>query len=401
GHIINEDFFKFIAENEKGDIARLLLKYSDKELGFDLRFAISQIALRQKTSRKLPSFISHSRFIFPDSVSAEMASDEKVASFHASIVGKGKKVTDLTAGLGIDAFSICFAGNTLTAVELDKGKAEALEYNAFAMEASCLKVINSNCIDYISSLDFSDFPDIFFIDPARRNSTNRRAYSFKDCLPDITAFYKTLVRGYSKLMIKASPLLDITSIEKDFEGIEAIYIIGVKGEVKEVLIVIGGNESILHNIHAIDIMGDGEYNEFTISSLRSEYTVGIATHLELKEGLFLYEPNAMVMKLHASHEISEQFKDIKKVSPNSELYISEKMYEGFPGRIIKIDNVLSSKELKKIKNKGYSIVVRNYPETSESLKTKLRVSENDSRFIYAFRIGKDEKPIVISGTRIV
>lgn len=125
-----EMIYGFIEENAREDINKLLLRYHGKTLPYSLDFAVDQIVARRKTYSKLPSFVCFRKFLFPDLISSEQASDERVAEYHAALAGSGKKILDMTAGLGIDAMSMAMRGNDVTACDIDPNKIDALHHNA-------------------------------------------------------------------------------------------------------------------------------------------------------------------------------------------------------------------------------------------------------------------------------
>lgn len=79
------------------------------------------------------------------------------------------------------------------------------------------------------------------------------------------------------------------------------------------------------------------------------------------------------------------FAGIKHVAPNTSLFISEKFYPDFPGRVLHIEEFPNKTALKKLKNQRYCVSARNYPIEAENLRKKLRVKEGIDKFIYAFR----------------
>ena len=396
--LYNKDLFPFINSHLNCNVADLLMKYSGKEVKFDLNFAAVQIENRKRARKKIPYFLSNDNFLFPDLISSEQATDERVALFHAALIGKGNRVTDLTAGLGIDAMTMALEGNKVVAVEIDPLKAEILQYNANILDLTDFTVINDDCENYLKQIEIND-KEIFFIDPARRDEAKNKTYAFSDCKPDITNFYRHILNNGGTLIVKASPLLDIEAIKKQFTFINHIYVVGVKGECKEVLIEL---KSDRHDdgITAIDLDDKGIKSTFSVKGIRECKKAPIAEISDLNEGSYLYEPNASVMKLNAGEFICEKYPGLKKLSKNTELFVSNILFNDFPGRIVEIKRNLSSRDLKKLKGKGYSVSVRNYPMKPEQLKRKIGVGESDDMFLYAFRIGEKEKTMIIEGKRM-
>ena len=150
---------------------------------------------------------------------------------------------------------------------------------------------------------------------------------------------------------------------------------------------------------AVDLDDNGVASSFSINDEGCKSEEVIADISDIEEEQYIYEPNASLMKLNAGGEICKRFAGIKKIAKNTELFISQNKYEDFPGRIIKITRKLSSRDLKALKGKEYSVAVRNYPLKAEQLKKKIGVGESRDSFIYGFRAGKSEQPMLIEGKR--
>lgn len=412
---LNEDFFDFIKENQKKDIYKLILK--NKNLSRDplFEFKICQIQCRQKTRRKLSHFLKNDAFLFPTALSAEQSTNQVVAAYHARLVGHGKSIIDMTAGLGIDAMTMAMFGNHVTAIEIDKFKSEILSYNSQILNIKNLTVVNANSIEFLKS-DFGFKSDVIFIDPARREG-EKRTYAFSDCQPDVVSNLEIMKLKAGKLLIKASPMLDITKILKEFDSINEIHIVCVNGECKEILIIIDlelcplkkDHKDIFNKVKIIvvDINNSedniGLNNEIIFKSrfecFNNEFgtTNTYAKNNDLVIGNFLYDPNAGIQKLNISSKVITEFPNLKKLAPNSNLYISSIYYNKFPGRICRIEDIPDKKKQKLIKNQKKDIVCRNYPITPDLLKKKLNL-ESDGRghFLYATRFGLDAKPILMS-----
>ena len=160
---LTEAFFRFIDTNKNSDPSALRLKYHGKTEDFDLNFALTQIECRKRTVRKLHSFINNPRFLFPSVISSEQASHSAVATFHGSLIREGSTLLDMTAGLGIDVMIMARHCRTVTAIELDRIKADVLEYNCRLIGKENIRVICGDSVDWLRNS--SDKFDVIFIDP--------------------------------------------------------------------------------------------------------------------------------------------------------------------------------------------------------------------------------------------
>lgn len=399
---INTDLFNFISANKETDPQKVLLTYHDKDIPFSLPFAITQLMARRKSAYKLSDFISNERFLFPDALAAEQATDQRVANFHATLVGSNKNVLDLTAGLGIDAITIAKFNNNVTACEIMPAKADILSYNSNLLSITDFEVINQDCRIFLNQTDKTY--DVIFIDPARRDSNNNRTYSLNDCNPDVKVLLPLMQKLAPVIFIKVSPILDVTRIIEDIPDIKAIFAVCVKGECKELLLEVSKDTSF-QSFRVVDLDDNGiisdidfSYNELIDKNLSIKGYIGTPTVLSEKS--YLYEPNAGVMKLPRKAILTKHFPELIQVGKNTPLFVSNELYDTFPGRILEIESIIRKSDYSQLKGRRYNIVSRNYPVTPDNLRKKLKVLEGKDNFIYAFRSGNDNTPMMVTAHRI-
>lgn len=388
-------FFKFVADNINEDTAKLRLRHHGKISEFDVDFAITQIECRKKFRKKLSRFISCRDALFPTVLAGEQASHEAVARFHASLFNGSERVIDMTAGLGIDAMSISAKAKSVIACELDALKAACLAHNKDAVKISNIRVENADSTEIMKSQ--TDCFDTVFIDPARRGAGNKRVYNFHDCQPDILSIQDYLLENSKRIIIKASPLLDISRTLIDIPSATSVRCICVEGECKEVLIEASPNGTLKLQ-EAVNLNADGSL--ISVFSYRPDddtSEIDYCTAIDLETGCYLYEPDAAVMKLSPWGALSAKFKGIKKLGKSSHLFLSDKYFESFPGRKLKYKGIIEKRDRKTLKGIPVNVVTRNYPLSAEELRKKLGVKEGKDTFVYGTRI--NEKPVLILAER--
>lgn len=415
---------EFIQRHEKDNVSELKLRYHDKSLGFSLDDALIQIECRQKTKSKLPHF---SDIIYPSVQASEQASHEAVAQLHAELIGYGKKVLDMTAGLGIDAMTIAMRGNYVTAVEMDSARAETLKQNVNDLSIPNLSIVNGDSVEYIASTQDNRI-DCIFIDPARRDNKDGRVFRLQDSLPDVTKIMPLMLRKAYRILVKGSPLLDLTQVVRDLPQVDNIYIISFRGEVKEVLLEANADlktdlripktkTCLSTKITIIDIYrsGDDFPKDHTVINYRFECeleetstNIEFSSNDDIKEGNYIYEPLGALRKLKVAH-ILNHFPGLKILSKNSDLYISQsekylnlqtsehKELSYFPGRIMKIMKVLDNKDLKLLQGENLRIVSRGYPLSAEQIRKKYKIKEGDKNTLYAITTEGGKSKIFIAG----
>lgn len=393
-----QKFWDFVKNHAHDDVRELLISAHGKKFDFPMPQAICQIECRQKTARKLAKWLKHEQFLFPCTEVAEQCTHQCVAAYHAALIGGDKDILDITAGLGIDAMTLAEAGNLTYAIELDEERFRALRHNCI-MFGNKVTVLNGDSIEFLKKAKDDVMFDVIFADPARRDATHKRLYFLRDCLPDVVSNYELLRQHGKCVMIKASPIIDITNVLKELPEIAQIHLVCINGECKEVLLVCEDAE--LQTITVVDLEDDAEAkvrvkSKFEMPINEKGNTSEIATEADFKEEVFLYDPNAGMHKLNCSEVICKRYDGMKKLGPNTELYVAPKLHKDFPGRIFKVEGIMSKQALKQCKGMRCEVAVRNYPLKAEELRKKLGVKSGGDRFIFGCKVGIKGTPTLLS-----
>ena len=185
-------------------------------------------------------------------------------------------------------------------------------------------------------------------------------------------------------------MLDITQAINQLSAFSiqwSVYVVAVKNEVKEVLFLSGGNETIT----AIDLATPERSFAFTRDE-EKECSSGIEDwRLKIENFKFLYEPNAAILKAGAYKLVAERF-GLQKLDVNTHLYAADTLIEHFPGRIWEITN---RHEL--AANSQANVVCRNYPLSPEQLKKKLHLRDGGTTFVIGCRV--NGKPTLFVATK--
>lgn len=408
---IDTEFWEYLKKNSAESPQKLMLRDSAKNHSFPLDFAVTQLECRRKAARKLEVFLRSDRFLFPSVLSAEQATHQCVAAYHSSLVGTGCTVLDMTAGLGIDAMTVAGARNEVTAIELDPERAEILSHNiteAYPFTDKNISVITADSIRWLENrgADEAKF-DVIFVDPARRDDAKRRTYFFADCRPDIVGARQLLLNNAARIFIKASPIVDITQALREFPEITEFHIVCVNNECKEVLAIADIAKPMIDPAIVVVDLDDNRAGEIVIKS-RFECRMSelsndapIVEPDELQPDKYLYDPNAGLHKINCASVLCKTYGDMKRISPNTDLYISATYYKEFPGRVFEINRQIDKKEAKALVGKKREVAVRNYPLTADDLRKKIKVRPGGSdQFIWAMRVGQRSHPLILATTRL-
>jgi hypothetical protein len=382
--MINDEFRTWVSAHLKDDATKLRLKYSNRTMPFDVQLAILQIECRKKYKAKLKDTLaSYADFIFPDAIAGEQATSDALADFHASLIEDGTDVLDLTAGLGIDALHCAQRAGHLVAIERREAAVVALRHNASLTDKGNIEVVSGDCHDYLASLTDEKFGTIF-IDPARRDEAGNRIYALSDCQPNIVEMLPKVRQHCNQLIIKASPMLDIShTISELGDNVTRVIAIGTPSECKELVIVMDFRQTSVPTIEAVTVLSDGTIRDMTFTN--AEEHNASAAFANPSVGDYVYEPYPSVIKAGAFKLLSQRF-GTSKPHANTHLYHSGQLATDFPGDAYTIEDVLpySSKIIKGIKKQypRISVAVRNFGISAAALKTQLKVSDGgDLRLI--------------------
>lgn len=425
-----EEYLKFIMDHEHSDVNALRLQYHGKSMPFSVDDACMQIEMRRKTAGKLPWFLHNPGFRFGTAQSAEQATNQNVALFHAYLIGHNRHVLDMTAGLGIDAMTIVMRGNRVTAYELETERVEALRHNADILGIDDLTVMKGDSVRHLQQSE--EHYDWIFVDPARRDSGNNRCFLLQDSLPDVVSHQDLLLTHADNVLIKASPLLDITQTLRDFSNVRSIIILSYKNEVKEVLIHLSPGSALLGPaplgsssplsfsaepegevkspsspiIQAIDLADSTSAFPDGAPAVRFRFIAGCAPQAAISyapseaiaPGMYLYEAGAAMRKLQCASQICARYTDIKSLAKDSGLFVSETLHADFPGRICTIKAILSAKQLKALKDSRCRIVSSCYPMSAADLRKKYRLKEGEDMTLYATTTRDGSRMMILAAT---
>ena len=382
---LNDTTRQFIRENLNADVPTLALKKAP--VGTDFSLALRQIEARQLLRKKVPSWSENEDLLFPQHLSIEQCSSEASATYKASLL-QGHSFADLTGGLGIDTYFISRHFQQADYVEQQTELCELARHNFDVLNAD-IKVWNKTAEDYLKHCEPKD---CIFLDPARRDAYGRKTVSISDCTPDVIDLQEKLLQKAEKVMIKLSPMLDISQALGELHHVKEVHVVAVFNECKELEFIMERDYQGEPQFVCVNLLTSQAKLCFTREEERSCPSRIADTVLN-----YLYEPNPAVMKAGCYKLLAERF-DVLKLHKNSNLYTSEQFIPDFPGRIFMVQNWAPySKKIKQTLLSDVvqaSIAVRNFPLSVAELRKILRIGDGDSIYLFATTL-KGEKKIII------
>lgn len=313
---------------------------------------------------------------------------------------------DLTGGLGVDFSYMARGFRQAVYVERNPQLCEIARHNIQLLGLANAGVVCGDGVEYLESLP-SPFnppsPLTIYLDPARRDTHGQKTYAISDCTPDVVALKDLLLEKASLVMIKLSPMLDWHKAVEDLGSVSEVHIVSVDNECKELLMVlrgaVGKNPATgATKVRCVNLLSRGGIEEFDFEDIGSS-AIQSSPIGEVRRGLFLYEPNASLMKAGCFAELAARF-GVHPIAPNSHLFVSESLKEDFPGRRFQITAV-SSMNRKTLKEHlcGISkanIAVRNFPLSVAELRKRLKLADGGDVYLFATTTGDKEHLLLFS-----
>lgn len=470
-----DSFEKFIVENEGADTVRLVMSRrewpvpEDAELaGLDAKsLAINTIEGRRRLRKKLPEWVACTGLVYPSSLCAEQCSSSDTARYKASIVQrifneyagtvasmvgdpcrttgsatkgtesvpdknspttrnqsvtepaevtigtrKTGRIADLTGGLGVDSWAFSEVAEKVLYNEMNPALAAAARHNFKALGVTNIFIKNSEATSDSLKDIFGDFrPDVIFLDPARRDSAGKKVFLLEDCSPDVLKILPELFGISRFVLLKLSPMADITMAVERLDRTYEEYLEKASGKgwngqwVREVHVVASGGEC-----KELLILLDGEWNEGysltcredgkTLTFKPEEITKAKAGYPDSTFARIIFEPGKSLTKAGVSNAICERF-GLVKLARFTHLYtISEPLSDSESeqrtaplkdfGKVFYVKEILPlNKSSMKDVGKRYphsEVSAKNIPMSSDELRTRLKVKSGDDAHIFGVRI---------------
>lgn len=460
-----DSFEKFIIENENADTVRLVMarkewpRPEDPELaGLDAKsLAVNTIEGRKRLRKKLPEWVASTELVYPSSLCTEQCSSSDTARYKASVVQrifneyvspvastrsateeagsvtdknssvtkkqsvtstgsvtgpKNWKIADLTGGLGVDSWAFSEVAEEVLYNEMNPALAAAARHNFKALGVTNIFIKNSEATSDSLKDIFGDFrPDVIFLDPARRDSAGKKVFLLEDCSPDVLKILPELFGISRFVLLKLSPMADITMAVERLDRTYEEYLEKASGKgwngqwVREVHVVASGGEC-----KELLILLDGEWNEGYSLSCREdgktltfkpeEITKAKAGYPDSTFARIIFEPGKSLTKAGVSNAICERF-GLVKLARFTHLYtISEPLSDSESeqrtaplkdfGKVFYVKEILPlNKSSMKDVGKRYphsEVSAKNIPMSSDELRTRLKVKSGDDAHIFGVRI---------------
>lgn len=395
---------EFILSHRQDKVEELALRKVPEEV--DLRFCLQQIQGWQLARHKLPSWSHGEGILYPPKLSMEQCSSEQTGLYKKDLVSRKihaearQSMADLTGGFGVDFSFLASLFQEATYVECQEQLCRVASHNLPLLGLPEAHVVQADSKDFLSSMNEVDF---LFLDPARRDEAGRKTVALSDCTPCVPDLLPLLLKKAKMVMLKLSPMLDISQALRELSGVEEVHVLSVDGECKELLLCLSGSFTgqPLMVASCLSTKGGKTFSmagkTYPQPSVRAD-----VVEKDLMQGLYLYEPDAAVLKAGLQDLLCERY-GMRKLHPFSNLYLSSLLVNDFPGRRFVLQGWLhfGKKELREFLRDipQANLSVRNFPKTVAELRREWKLREGGSNYLFATTLS-DGSHILLCNTKV-
>ena len=394
--MFQQETWDFICAHRNEDVHQLALKKPTNDL-VDLKQALVQIEGYQTARRKLPQWADTPKIIFPPRISMEQCSSEVTARYKRQVAERLLKnlrpplcMADMTGGFGIDFSYLAPLFDRAVYIEQQEVLCRIAAHNMQVLQLNPAEVCCGNGTEIMPT----KAPlSLVFIDPARRDTQGKKTVALADCTPNLEEVAECIVKCSSFGMAKLSPMLDIHQALTALRQVSEVHVVSVDNECKELLLVLQASAGPDVRMHCINLQKGG-MQEFSYNLNDENEAEAVYTD---QPDLYLYEPNASLLKAGAFKCLCKQYK-VQKLHPNSHLYTSDTLLPEFPGRRFRIMNryALNKQDMKRLTKElpKANITIRNFPSSVQEMRKKMKIKEGGDHYLFLTTLKNEEHVIL-------
>ena len=409
-------FADFISQHEGDDPVRLLLA-RDKYPDVDIDLAVTTLEVRRKLRTKVPEWYAVPSLVYPFRLSGEQCSSSETARYKSEVVRCHSErsegilsVADLTGGMGVDAWAFAQVAGEVLYNEMQVELARATELNFRELEVENVRFRNCRVEPGKVAEVLDGFrPDVIFLDPARRAEDGRKVFLIEECQPDVLGLLPELFEAARYVLLKLSPMADITMACKRLgTHVKEVHVVAVGGECKELLFLLdcdweGAPATFVVEGGAVMELSDGPSTgsgtagSLVIPSEAKESVIStgapslvISTGAKRSGEIWLFEPGKALLKAGAFSLPCDRF-GLTKLGQHTHLYVGEAIPEELRpfGKVFEILEVLplNNRTMKEAGKRWpqAEVTARNVPMTSDLLRKKLGCASGGDIHLFGVR----------------
>ncbi|MBQ3960667.1 MAG: SAM-dependent methyltransferase, partial [Muribaculaceae bacterium] len=276
-------------------------------------------------------------------------------------------------------------------VERQEHLCHIAEHNFKVLGLRHVQVVNDDAEHCLATMPVVD---LIYLDPARRDGAGNRVFRLDDCTPNVVQLLDLLLTKGRQVMIKLSPMLDVSQALRQLRGVSEVHIVSVAGECKELLLLLSAKHEGDVKIVCVN---DGQTFTYRLGE-PVVMPMQWSGELPAEGDLYLYEPNASMMKAGCFGQLAQRY-GLQAVAQQSHLFVAERPISDFQGRKFVVNDIttLNSKKLKQ-KLAGITqanVAVRNFPLKAAELAKRLRLKDGGSVYIFGTRLTNGKNVLLL------
>jgi hypothetical protein len=289
--------------------------------------------------------------------------------------------------MGVDTWAFSQVAGEVLYNEMQEGLARATELNF--RELGVKNVVHRNCMveaGKVAEVLDGFRPDVIYLDPARRAGDGRKVFLIEECQPDVLELLPELFAVSRFVLLKLSPMADITMACKRLgEHVKEVHVVDSGGECKELLFLLDREWSGGYSLTAY---GKGYTSSWTPEEEAS--ALPVFPKSPALSGV-LFEPGKALLKAGAFNLPCGRF-GLTRLGQHTHLYVGESVPDGIQpfGKVFDILEVMplgnrTMKEAGKCWPQA-EVTARNIPMTSDLLRRKLGCASGGDIHLFGVRI---------------
>ena len=447
-------FADFILQHEGDDPVRLVLA-RDKYPDVDIDLAVTTLEVRRKLRTKVPEWYAVPSLVYPFRLSGEQCSSSETARYKAWLAsslrlegvppqtvatrplpskmgpsllcGRGwpqvcggipsslnvadsaegghrfgdqtapankrLKIADLTGGMGVDAWAFAQVAEEVLYNEMQVELVRATELNFRELGVENVRFRNCRVESGKVAEVLDGFrPDVIFLDPARRAGDGRKVFLIEECQPDVLGLLPELFEAARYVLLKLSPMADITMACKRLGAhVKEVHVVAAGGECKELLFLL---DREWEGAPATFIVEGGAVMEIADGPSTGSGTVApllVSTGAKRSGEIWLFEPGKALLKAGAFGLPCGRF-GLTKLGQHTHLYVGEAVPEELRpfGKVFEVMEVLplNNRTMKEAGKRWpqAEVTARNVPMTSDLLRKKLGCASGGDIHLFGVRV---------------
>jgi hypothetical protein len=333
----------------------------------------TQLKYRARAQEKLPRWAEAGCMY--EAQAFEQCTSEQIAAIKPW--GQGQSALDLTCGLGVDAAAMAPHYAYVTTIEADRIRFMMARHNFQLLGLDNISVWHSEAEEWVRDCHDSQY-DLIYLDPDRRDAQGGRHYRFADCSPNVLNIQALLLKMAPRVLIKASPMLDIDAGLRELTQVHQVTVVALDGECKELLFELRANTPTDHEPQiGVRFVRKGRLHTWEGACTRWVHTPQAQPHPQ-----YLYEADIALYKARRAAEwFADQYPSLGTMNHPDGYCFAETPIADFPGRAFEVLQVwlwrpeTVKKHLKAAGISQVNLSRRHFDIPIEQVRTQLHIQE--------------------------